>query len=157
MKESPTPVGEKEATQRSTFLLVYSPEDSREFGAEVINELRGQGFKVTDINDRISNKTWEEDAQQIMENTPAVLIIPSRAMKKDGPVKDALYQAITLKVEKKKKVVPIFNQENENSSVSTLSTLAGINWDGKTYGIGNIDKDRAFIHLKSFLEEVTNS
>lgn len=156
MTESPTPVGEREATQKSTFLLVYSPEDSHEFGTKVISELRDQGFKVTDINDRILNKTWDEDGMEIMENTPAVLIIPSKAMKKDGPIKDVLYQAITLKVEKKKKVVPIFNQENENASVSSLSTLAGINWDGKTYGFGNIDKDRAFVHLKSFLADATS-
>ncbi len=152
MTESPTLVGkEKEKIERSAFLLVYSPKDSQEIASSVKDDLSKEGFVVIDINDSIKGSVLEEDVDRTMDNCPAVLIIPSVAMKEDGPVKDALYKAITLKVEKKKRVVPIFFQGNEDVSVSTLSTMAGINWDGKTYGISNIDKDRAITHLRSFL------
>lgn len=154
MTESPTPVGEEaEKLQKESFLVIYSRKDMGDFASGIIKELRDAGLKVIDLNDKLADDSWARESDQILENTPGVLVIPSESLKEEGPVKDAFYRADFLRVEKRKRVVPIFFQANADVSFSSLRSMAGINWDGKTGGISNINKDIAFGHLKSFVAQ----
>ncbi len=158
MTESPTPVGEEaEKLQKTSLLVMYSRQDMADTALEVIKELREAGLNVIDINDKIADGSWVGESDKILENTPAVLVIPSKSIKEDGLVKDAVYRADMLRVEKRKRIVPIFFQANANVSIGGLGSLAGINWDGETEGIQNFDKTAAFGHLKTFVAQNTNS
>lgn len=143
---------EAERKLKSSFLVIYSKEDTKDFAKGVITELREYGFEVTDINDQIDQGVWSKNSDNIMQNSPAILVIPSAKMSEDGEIKTAVYQAITYKVEKKRRVVPILNATNAKQGPSSLRTAAGVNWDGKADIEFSVKKETAFGHLQIFLE-----
>jgi hypothetical protein len=155
MTESKTAVDSSEADKKlkSSFLVIYSKEDASEFANGVITELKDFGFDITDINDEIDKGDWDANSANIMDKAPAILVIPSARLSDDGEIKNAVYQANALRVEKKKRLVPVLNATNEKQGPMSIRTLAAVNWDGHSMDQMSIDKDVAFKHLQNFLEQ----
>lgn len=151
-----TETGEKEI--KSSVLLLYSKEDMKDFAKEVIKELNQNDIRVVDAHDIIDGSQTSVVSANlafVMDKTAGVMVIPSEHLEDDPVIATCLGNAIVQKVEKSRKLVPIYTEENINGKIPFgLTDTVGINWDGKVDDRRAIsDKSRALPYIHEFIKE----
>ena len=150
-----TETGEKEI--KSSVLLLYSKEDMAGLAKEVTDELKNKGIRVIDAHDIIDGSQTSVVSANlafVMDKTAGVLVIPSEHLEDDHAIATCFGNAVVQKVEKSKKLVPIYTVDNTKGEVPFgLIDTVGINWDGKVDDMRATDKNRALPYIQEFIKE----